>query len=173
MDGNRDDNVKNVLFLCTGNSARSILAEAILNREGMGRFRAFSAGSNPTGKVHPYAIDILKLNNHPVENLRSKAWDEFAKEGAPKLGFVFTVCDNAAGEVCPIWPGQPMTAHWGVPDPAAVEGNEAEKRLAFADTYRFMTNRISIFVNLPLTSIDKLSLQARLDEIGQQLPDSA
>jgi len=173
MDGNRDDNVKNVLFLCTGNSARSILAEAILNREGMGRFRAFSAGSNPTGKVHPYAIDILKLNNHPVDDLRSKAWDEFAKEGAPKLDFVFTVCDNAAGEVCPIWPGQPMTAHWGVPDPAAVEGNEAEKRLAFADTYRFMTNRISIFVNLPLASIDKLSLQARLDEIGQQFPDSA
>mgnify|MGYP000492401371 CR=1 FL=1 len=173
MDGNRDDNVKNVLFLCTGNSARSILAEAILNREGMGRFRAFAAGSNPTGKVHPYAIDILKLNNHPVDDLRSKAWDEFAKEGAPKLDFVFTVCDNAAGEVCPIWPGQPMTAHWGVPDPAAVEGNEAEKRLAFADTYRFMTNRISIFVNLPLASIDKLSLQARLDEIGQQFPDSA
>jgi protein-tyrosine-phosphatase len=173
MDGNQDTNVKNVLFLCTGNSARSILAEAILNREGMGRFRAFSAGSNPTGKVHPYAIDILKLNNHPVDELRSKAWDEFAQEGAPKLDFVFTVCDNAAGEVCPIWPGQPMTAHWGVPDPAAVDGNEAEKRLAFADTYRFMTNRISIFVNLPLTSIDKLSLQARLDEIGQQFPDSA
>lgn len=173
MDASSNDNVKNVLFLCTGNSARSILAEAILNREGMGRFRAFSAGSNPTGKVHPYALDLLKLNNHPVGDLRSKAWDEFAEDGAPKLDFVFTVCDNAAGEVCPIWPGQPITAHWGVPDPAAAEGTEAEKRLAFADTYRFMTNRISIFVNLPLASLDRLSLQARLDEIGQQFPDSA
>ncbi|MGJ3260823.1 MAG: arsenate reductase ArsC [Rhodospirillales bacterium] len=173
MDGNNDDGVKNVLFLCTGNSARSILAEAILNREGMGKFRAFSAGSNPTGKVHPYALDLLRNNNHPIEDLRSKAWDEFEGDDAPVLDFVFTVCDNAAGEVCPIWPGQPMTAHWGVPDPAAVQGTEAEKRLAFADTYRFMTNRISIFCNLPLESLDKLSLQARLDEIGQNFSDSA
>ncbi len=173
MNNGNDNKLKNVLFLCTGNSARSILAEAILNREGMGRFRAFSAGSNPTGKVHPYALDLLKANNHPVDELRSKNWDEFEADGAPELDFVFTVCDNAAGEVCPIWPGQPMTAHWGVPDPAAAEGTEAEKRLAFADTYRFMTNRISIFVNLPLRSLDKMSLQARLNEIGQTLPDSA
>ncbi|MBO6520559.1 MAG: arsenate reductase ArsC [Rhodospirillales bacterium] len=171
-DGDEDNKVKNVLFLCTGNSARSILAEAILNREGMGKFRAFSAGSFPTGKVHPYALDLLKAHNHPVDDLRSKNWDEFAAEGAPELDFVFTVCDNAAGEVCPIWPGQPMTAHWGVPDPAAAEGTEAEKRLAFADTYRFMTNRISIFVNLPMRSLDVMSLQARLNEIGQTLSDS-
>jgi len=173
MDSNNDAPVKNVLFLCTGNSARSILAEAILNREGMGRFKAFSAGSMPTGKVNPYALELLRNNNHPVDDLRSKNWDEFAKPDAPKMDFVFTVCDNAAGEVCPVWPGQPMTAHWGVPDPATVEGNEAEKMLAFAETYRFMSNRISIFVNLPLASLDKLSLQARLNEIGNSLPDTA
>jgi len=173
MDGNNGEPVKNVLFLCTGNSARSILAEAILNREGMGRFKAYSAGSMPTGKVNPYALALLRNNNHPVDDLRSKNWDEFAGPDAPKMDFVFTVCDNAAGEVCPIWPGQPMTAHWGVPDPAAVEGNEAEKMLAFAETYRFMSNRISIFVNLPLASLDKLSLQARLNEIGNSLPDTA
>lgn len=165
--------VKNVLFLCTGNSARSILAEAILNREGQGRFKAYSAGSMPTGKVHPYALDLLRNNNHPLDELRSKSWEEFARPDAPKMDFVFTVCDNAANEVCPIWPGQPMTAHWGVPDPAAVEGNEALKRLAFAETYRFMSNRISIFVNLPLSSLDKLSLQAHLNEIGQSFPDTA
>lgn len=170
---NNDQQFKNVLFLCTGNSARSILAESILNREGLGRFKAYSAGSMPTGKVHPFAVDLLRNNNHPVDELRSKSWDEFAKPDAPVFDFVFTVCDNAASEVCPIWPGQPMTAHWGVPDPASAEGNEAVRRLAFADTYRFMTNRISIFVNLPLASLDQLSLQKRLNEIGHSFPNSA
>jgi len=157
----------NVLFLCTGNSARSILAESILNREGMGRFHAYSAGSIPTGKVNPHALNLLKRLNYDVSGLRSKSWEEFAQEGAPKLDFVFTVCDNAANEVCPIWPGQPMTAHWGVPDPAAVEGTDAEKAVAFGDTYRMLNQRISIFVNLPLQSLSKLSLQKHLDEIGQ------
>ena len=160
------DKPKNVLFLCTGNSARSIIAEAILNREGMGRFKAFSAGSQPKGEVHPYAIQLLKKMNHDVSGMRSKSWDEFAGPGAPEMDFVFTVCDNAAGETCPLWPGQPMTAHWGVPDPAAVEGTEAEKHFAFADTYRMMSNRISIFVNLPMQSLDRLTLQKRLDTIG-------
>ena len=163
----------NVLFLCTGNSARSILAESILNREGLGRFKAFSAGSHPKGKVHPFAIDLLERLNYPTAELRSKSWDEFAAKGAPALDFVFTVCDNAANEVCPIWPGQPMTAHWGVPDPVAVEGTEVERRLAFADTYRMLNNRIGIFAHLPLKSLDKLSLQKRLDEIGRSLPESA
>ena len=163
----------NVLFLCTGNSARSILAESILNREGLGRFKAFSAGSHPKGQVHPYAIDLLERLNYPTAELRSKSWDEFAAKGAPALDFVFTVCDNAANEVCPIWPGQPMTAHWGVPDPVAVEGTEVERRLAFADCYRMLNNRIGIFAHLPLKSLDKLSLQKRLDEIGRQLPESA
>ena len=157
----------NILFLCTGNSARSILAEAILNREGQGRFRGYSAGSHPKGQVHPYAIDLLKLMNYSVAGMRSKSWDEFAKPGAPALDFAFTVCDNAAGEVCPIWPGQPMTAHWGVPDPAAVEGNEAEKRAAFADTFRMLNTRIGVFVSLPMKSIDRFSLQKRLDAIGR------
>ena len=161
------DKVYNVLFLCTGNSARSIIAECILNREGGGRFQAFSAGSNPAGEVNPYAIDILKLQNHSVDNLRSKNWSEFAEPGAPEMDFVFTVCDNAANEVCPVWPGQPMSAHWGVPDPAAVEGAEAVKRAAFAETMRMMTNRISIFVNLPMDRLDRLSLQKRLEDIGQ------
>ena len=161
------DKIYNVLFLCTGNSARSILAEAILQREGVGRFKAFSAGSQPKGQVHPYALNLLKQLNHSTKGFRSKSWDEFALAGAPKLDFVFTVCDNAAAEVCPIWPGQPMTAHWGVPDPAAVEGTEAEKRLAFADTYRMMKNRISIFVNLPMASLDRLSLQKKLSDIGK------
>ena len=156
-----------VLFLCTGNSARSILAEAILNREGMGRFIGLSAGSQPKGGVHPYAIDLLKNLNHKTDDLRSKSWDEFALEEAPPLNFVFTVCDNAAGEVCPIWPGQPMTAHWGLPDPDAVKGSEAVIRAAFADTYRMLTNRISIFVNLPMESLDRLSLQRRLRDIGK------
>jgi protein-tyrosine-phosphatase len=167
------DRVYNVLFLCTGNSARSILAESILNREGLGRFKAFSAGSQPKGQVHPYALDLLKKTNHPTAGLRSKSWDEFAAPGAPPLDFVFTVCDNAANEVCPIWPGQPMSAHWGVPDPAAVEGSEAERRVAFADTYRMMMNRISIFTSLPMRSLDRLSLQKRLDEIGRPLSQSA
>jgi len=157
----------NVLFLCTGNSARSILAEAILNREGMGRFRAFSAGSHPKGEVHPYALDLLKRSNFDVSNLRSKSWDEFAAPGAPKLDFVFTVCDDAAQEECPYWPGQPMTAHWGLPDPAKATGSEAEIRLTFADTFRMLTQRISIFVSLPIRSLDRLSLQSRLDAIGR------
>lgn len=161
------DKVFNVLFICTGNSARSIIAEAILNREGRGRFRAFSAGSHPKGTVHPYAIDLLKRMNYPVDGVRSKSWDEFARPGAPPLDFAFTVCDDAAGEVCPVWPGQPMTAHWGLPDPAAVEGSDAEKRAAFADTFRMLNNRIGIFVNLPIASLDRLSLKRRLDEIGR------
>jgi len=158
----------NVLFLCTGNSARSILAEAILNREGKGRFKAYSAGSNPAGKVHPYSLDLLALMDHPTENLRSKNWEEFSGPDAPKLDFVFTVCDNAAGETCPVWPGQPITAHWGIPDPAAVTGSEAEKRAAFTEAYRMILNRISLFLALPLESIDKMSLQSRLRDIGAQ-----
>jgi arsenate reductase len=159
--------VYNVLFLCTGNSARSVLAEAILNREGAGRFRAFSAGSHPKGQVHPYTLDLLRKMNFDVGSLRSKSWTELAGPDAPKLDFVFTVCDDAAGEACPIWPGQPMTAHWGLPDPAAATGNEAEIRLAFADTFRMLANRIAIFTSLPLQSIDRLSLQHRLDAIGR------
>jgi protein-tyrosine-phosphatase len=157
----------NVLFLCTGNSARSILAECVLNRLGRGRFHAYSAGSYPRGAVHPYALELLRRQNYAVDGLRSKSWDEFAVPGAPQLDFVFTVCDNAAGEVCPIWPGQPTTAHWGLPDPAAVEGSETEKRLAFADTLRMIHNRIGVFVSLPIDSLDKLTLQNRLRAIGR------
>lgn len=157
----------NVLFLCTGNSARSILAESILNRLGSGRFVAYSAGSMPAGRVHPYAADLLRLQNYPTGSLRSKSWTEFSGTDAPCLHFVFTVCDNAANEVCPVWPGQPVTAHWGLPDPAAVEGTEAVRRAAFADTMRMLHNRIGVFVNLPLTSLDRLTLQQRLDEIGR------
>mgnify|MGYP003461815652 CR=1 FL=1 len=157
----------NVLFLCTGNSARSIIAESVLNRLGMGRFKAYSAGSHPLGHVHPYALDLLRKTNYDTSNLRSKSWEEFAKEGAPELDFVFTVCDNAANEVCPIWPGQPMTAHWGLPDPAAAKGTEVEQRLVFADTMRMLNQRIGIFVSLPFDKLSKLSLKARLDEIGQ------
>ena len=160
------DKVYKVLFLCTGNSARSILAEAILKREGMGRFEAFSAGSQPKGGVHPYAIGLLRNQNYPTVDLRSKSWDAFAGPEAPELDFVFTVCGNAAQETCPVWPGQPMTAHWGVPDPAAAEGSEAERRLAFSDAFRMLSNRISIFVSLPIDSLDKLTLQRRLREIG-------
>ncbi len=158
--------VKNVLFLCRGNTARSLIAEAILTREGQGRFKAYSAGSNPGDGPHPYTLDLLKKMNHEVDSLRSKDWAEFAAEDAPTMDFVFTVCDATANEVCPVWPGQPMTAHWGIPDPAAVDGNEAERRLAFSDAYRLMTNRVSIFVNLPLESLDKLSLQQTLEDIG-------
>lgn len=158
----------NVLFLCTGNTARSIIAEACLTREGQGRFTAFSAGSHPKGTVNPHAIELLKRLNHDTSGFRSKSWEEFAVPGAPKMDFVFTVCDQAAAEACPIWPGQPMTAHWGVPDPAAVEGTEPEKALAFADTYRMLSHRISIFVNLPMASLDKLALQKRLTDIGTQ-----
>jgi arsenate reductase (thioredoxin) len=160
----------NVLFLCTGNSARSILAEAIMNRAGLGRFKAYSAGSHPTGRVNPFALDLLTRMHHPTETLRSKACDEFARDGhpdAPELDFVFTVCDDAAGEVCPIWPGQPMSAHWGLPDPAAVTGADTAKALAFAETYRMLANRIDLFVNLPFPSLSKLSLQERLDGIGE------
>ncbi|ODS03546.1 ArsR family transcriptional regulator [Methyloceanibacter marginalis] len=157
----------NVLFLCTGNSARSILAECLLNREGMGKFHAYSAGSMPTGEVNPRALNLLRKTNFDVSSLRSKSWEEFAGPDAPKLDFVFTVCDNAANEVCPVWPGQPMTAHWGLPDPAAVEGTEAEKAFAFDDCFRMLNQRISIFVNLPLASLSKLSLQKHLDDIGK------
>ena len=157
----------NVLFLCMGNSARSIIAESILNRMGAGRFRAYSAGSKPAGRVNPFALNILRKSNYDVSQLRFKSWMEFAAPGAPALDFVFTVCDNAANEVCPIWPGQPMSAHWGLPDPAAVEGTDAERGLAFADTVRMLTQRISIFVNLPLRELTKLSLQQQLDEIGR------
>jgi arsenate reductase len=157
----------NVLFLCTGNSARSIMAEAILNRAGQGRFRAFSAGSQPKGYAHPYTIDLLRKLNYDVGRIRSKSWLEFSAIDAPKLDFVFTVCDNAAAETCPVWPGQPMTAHWGIPDPAAATGNEAETRLAFADAFRMLSNRIDIFVSLPMKSIDQLGLQKRLEEIGR------
>jgi protein-tyrosine-phosphatase len=157
----------NVLFLCTGNSARSIMAEVILNRSGQGNFRAFSAGSQPKGQVHPYALDLLTKLNYDVTGLRSKSWKEFSGPNAPNLDFVFTVCDNAAQETCPVWPGQPMTAHWGVPDPAAATGTEAEVRFAFADALRMLTNRINIFVSLPLRSLDQLTLQKQLDAIGK------
>ncbi len=161
------DKPYSVLFLCTGNSARSIMAECVLRREDQGRFLGYSAGSQPTGQIHPYALDLLRNQNFPVSGLRSKDWMEFAGPDAPRMDFVFTVCDNAAGEVCPVWPGQPMSAHWGLPDPAGVEGSEAVKRAAFADALRMLTNRISIFVHLPTTGLDRLSLQKRLDEIGQ------
>jgi protein-tyrosine-phosphatase len=157
----------NVLFLCTGNSARSIMAEAVLNRNGRGSFRAFSAGSQPRGQIHPYTLDMLRRLNFDVSGMRSKSWSEFAGPDAPKLDFVFTVCDNAANETCPVWSGQPMTAHWGVPDPAAAAGNEAEVRLAFADALRMLTNHINIFVSLPIRSLDQLSLQNRLRAIGK------
>ena len=170
------DRPYNVLFLCTGNSCRSILAEAIMNREGGGRFRAYSAGSHPTGAVNPHALALLKKFNYPAGAFRSKPWDEFSRASnpdAPELDFVFTVCDDAAGEVCPIWPGQPMSAHWGMPDPALATGNEAEIGLACADTYRMLNNRITIFMSLPLAKLDKLSLQKRLDQIGQAQGASA
>ena len=157
----------NVLFLCTGNSARSIMAECILNRLGAGRFKAFSAGSHPTGHVNPLAINLLRKSNYDLSHLRSKSWEEFAGPNAPKLDFVFTVCDDAANEVCPIWPGQPMTAHWGLPDPAKATGNEAERAFAFADTMRMLNQRIGIFTSLPLGKLSKLSLQKQLNEIGK------
>ena len=168
-----NDKVYNVLFLCTGNSARSILAEALLNQWGRGKFRAFSAGSHPTGKVNPLALAILQRHDFPTEGLRSKAWDEFAVPDEPKMDFVFTVCDRAASEVCPVWPGQPMTAHWGVADPAAVEGNELEKVQAFRDAFRVLEKRIQIFVNLPVQSLDKIKLKREVDQIGKILPEEA
>lgn len=158
--------VYNVLFLCTGNSARSIMAEAIMNRDGQGRFKAFSAGSKPAGTVRPEALALLRKLNFKVEDARSKDWLEFAGTDAPKMDFVFTVCDNAARETCPVWPGQPMSAHWGVPDPVSAEGNDTERQVAFNDAFRMLNNRISIFMNLPLTSLDRLSLKEKLDEIG-------
>ena len=167
------DTPLNVLFLCTGNSARSIMAEAIINRVGGGKFRGYSAGSMPKGEVHPGTLEILRRNNFRTADFRSKSWEEFSGPDAPRLDFVFTVCDNAAGEVCPIWPGQPMTAHWGVPDPAAATGNEAEIALAFADTFRVLDNRISLFTSLPLASLDRLSLQRRLEDIGQSADQPA
>ena len=160
------DRVFNVLFLCTGNSARSILAESILRKDGAGRFRAFSAGSHPKGAVNPFALKVLESLDYPTEGLRSKDWNEFAAPGAPALDFVFTVCDNAAGEVCPVWPGQPMTAHWGIEDPAIVEGTDIQKEAAFVLAARFLKNRISVFTNLPIKSLDQLSLTAKLREIG-------
>jgi protein-tyrosine-phosphatase len=162
----------NVLFLCTGNSARSILAEALMNHWGQGRFRAFSAGSHPTGVVNPYALQLLERMRIPATGARSKAWDEFAQPGAPALDFVFTVCDNAAGEVCPVWPGQPMTAHWGVEDPAAVDGDDIAKTMAFRRAFNVLEHRIQVFASLPMASLDKSRLKARVNEIGTSLPDA-
>ena len=161
------DNSFNTLFLCTGNSARSIIAEAILNKLGKGKFHAYSAGSQPKGQVNPHTLQLLRDLGYDTSGLRSKSWSEFAKPGAPALDFVFTVCDNAAEETCPVWPGQPMTAHWGVPDPAEAKGSEAEIAFAFKDAYRMLQRRIEIFVALPIRSLDKLSLQAKLKDIGQ------
>jgi arsenate reductase (thioredoxin) len=167
------DQPLNVLFLCTGNSARSIMAEAILNRLGVGKFKGYSAGSHPKGAINPHTLTVLRKSNFDVSRLRSKSWDEFTTPDAPKLDFVFTVCDDAAKEACPIWPGQPMTAHWGLPDPAKAKGTEAEQALAFADAYRMLYQRISILVSLPLDKLSKLSLQKQLDEIGQSQPAAA
>jgi protein-tyrosine-phosphatase len=157
----------NTLFLCTGNSARSIMAEAVLNKVGAGKFRAHSAGSQPKGRVNPHALALLQSLGYDTAGFHSKFWSEFAKPGAPALDFVFTVCDNAAGETCPVWPGQPMTAHWGVPDPAEATGSDAEIALAFKDSYRMLAQRIGIFVALPIRSLDQLSLQRRLHDIGR------
>ncbi len=168
-----DDKVYNVLFLCTGNSARSIMAEAILNAIGRDRFRAFSAGSHPKEKIHPLALELLRRERLPTEGLRSKNWEELAKPGAPELDFVFTLCDQAAGEACPAWPGRPITAHWGSPDPVAFDGSEGEKLLFFARVYREIASRLAIFTGLPVVSLDRLSLKARLDEIGQTQPQEA
>ena len=157
----------NVLFLCTGNSARSILAEAYLNSAGRGRFVAYSAGSQPAGRVNPFALELLRKNRMSTEGLRSKNWDEFAQPGAPKMNFVFTVCDNAAGELCPVWPGQPVSAHWGIEDPAAVRGTDEEKRRAFLEAFTQLSTRINLFLNLPLEKLDRLALKAKLEEIGK------
>lgn len=157
----------NVLVLCTGNSARSIMAEALINTLGKGRFRAYSAGSHPTGKVNPLAIEKVASLHYPIENLRSKSWDEFATADAPPMDFVITVCDNAAGEVCPVWPGQPISAHWGFEDPAAVEGADEKKRRAFDKVFNQITNRVRLFVNLPLTTLDRTTIKRELANIGQ------
>ena len=161
------DRIYNVLFLCTGNSARSVLAESILQKHGAGRFRAFSAGSQPKGRVNPFALKVLRGQGYPADGYRSKSWLEFAQPGAPQMDFVFTVCDSAAGEACPIWPGQPMTAHWGIEDPAAVEGSDLDKEAAFNTAFRHLKNRIAAFTNLPLASIDTPSLGTRLRDIGR------
>lgn len=161
------DHIYNVLFLCTGNTARSVLAEGILRKDGAGKFRSFSAGSQPKGVVNPFALETLEAFKYPTDGFRSKNWEEFAAPDAPVMDFVFTVCDSAAGEVCPYWPGQPMTAHWGIPDPAAVEGTDLEKQAAFNEAFRYLRNRIGAFVNLPIKSIDKLALGAKLREIGR------
>lgn len=160
--------VFNVLFICTANSARSIMAEAILNQLGVGRYRAYSAGSQPAGHVNPYAIELLQRNRFRTDSLRSKNWEEFAQPDAPAMDFVLTVCDNAAGEVCPVWPGQPMSAHWGVPDPAAVQGTEEEKQRAFSEAFITLNRRITIFLALPFDKLDKLSLQNELHRIGTE-----
>jgi arsenate reductase len=161
------DRIYNVLFLCTGNTARSVLAEGILRKDGAGRFNAYSAGSQPKGVVNPFALKVLGDQGYPTDGFRSKNWDEFAVPGAPVMDFVFTVCDSAAGEACPLWPGQPMTAHWGIPDPAAVDGTDLEKEAAFVTAFKQMRNRITVFTALPLKSIDALSLNAKLKEIGR------
>jgi arsenate reductase len=157
----------NVLFLCTGNSARSILAEVYLNSAGKGRFVAYSAGSQPAGRVNSFALDLLRKNRMSTEGLRSKNWDEFAEPGAPRMNFVFTVCDNAAGEACPVWPGQPVSAHWGIEDPAAVQGADEEKRRAFLKAFAQLSTRINLFLNLPIEKLDRMALKAKLDEIGK------
>jgi arsenate reductase len=164
------DRIYNVLFLCTGNSARSILAEVLINRWGQGKFKGFSAGSHPKGEVHPLALELLQSWGLPTKELRSKSWDEFAQPGAPNLDFVFTVCDNAAGEVCPHWSGQPMTAHWGMEDPATVEGPDAQKRRAFLQAASALESRIKIFASLPLRTLDRIRLQERVDAIGKTPP---
>jgi arsenate reductase len=161
------ERIYNVLFLCTGNSARSILAESLLNTLGAGKFRAFSAGSFPKGQVHPIAMEVLKRTNLPAEGFRSKSWDEFAAPGAPPIDFIFTVCDNAAGEVCPVWPGKPMTAHWGIADPAAVEGTDGEKEFAFRKALKELETRIKLFIGIPIASLDSMTLQTRLRKIGK------
>lgn len=168
-----EERIYNVLFLCTGNSARSILGEAILNRLGEGRFHAYSAGSRPAGKVNPHAIELLQCLHYPTEGLRSKSWDEFSGPDAPRMDLVLTVCDSAANDTCPAWPGHPMTAHWGIPDPAAVKGGDAEKRLAFSHAYRMLNDRISQFIDLPVESLDKARLRRRLAEIGQSPSERA
>jgi len=167
-----NDRTYNVLFLCTGNSARSILAESILNRLGKGRFHGFSAGSHPNGRVNPLALDLLRQLDLPTDGLRSKSWDEFAAPTSIHFDFVITVCDNAAGEMCPVWPGHPMTAHWGIPDPAAVEGTDLEKKLAFRQAFKAMETRIKLFLSLPIASIEKMRLKERMDEIGKTPPES-
>lgn len=161
------ETVYNVLFLCTGNSARSVMAEVLLNALGNGRFKAYSAGSHPVGKVNPFTLELLKSNDHSVEGLRSKSWDEFASPGAPKMDLVITVCDSAAGETCPVWPGQPMTAHWGFQDPAALKGTDEEKRRLFRTVHQEIGNRLRIFLSLPLASLDRLSLQQKVRDIGK------